>query len=194
LVGAIAAAVIAQQQTRSASKLTAELTAAVNDYGDAIERAATATTAALATKEAEAAMPKLKAIVESGQASATQQLAKLYLADLSRRAGDHPRAEQLFREYAQAATPDDPLLSIALEGVGYALEEQGKVDEALGYFVKMAETPGTSLDDLALKHQGRLHEAKGDKDAALKAYKAIIEQFPESKLRETAEQRIAALE
>lgn len=190
----IASLVIGKQRTRSAASVTSELTSALAAYGDATEpsKVLTSTTPEALKRDAEAAMPKLEAVAKSGQAAG--RLASLYLADLARRSQDHARAEQLFKAYASAASKDDPLAFAALEGAGYALEEQGKLDEALTYFVKMQEVPGKELDDLALKHQARIHELKGDRDAALKAYRSLVEQFPESKLRDFADQRIAALE
>jgi tetratricopeptide (TPR) repeat protein len=188
--------VLYQQRERKASEITSTLSAAIDGYVDAVDPSETMTstdTAAL-KKRAEAAMPSLESIVTENGDHQAAHLARLYLADLARRAGDHARAEQLFKEYAAKSKSDDPLMFVALEGAGYALEEQKKLDDALQYFVKLYELPGKELDDLALKHQARVYEEKGDREAALKTYKQLIEQFPESKLRDFADQRVGALE
>jgi len=137
-------------------------------------------------------MPKFEALIADGDA--TGDIAKLYLADLARRAGDHAKAESLYRDYLKATGPSDPLRLTAQEGLGYALEAQNKLDEALTAFADLAEAQGKSFADLALQHQGRVKEAKGDKAGAIELYKSLLDKFPESKLRDHAEQRVSALQ
>lgn len=188
--------VLGQQRRRADSEVTAALSAAIDGYNDATDPATTMTTTtseALKAK-AEAAMPKLEALVKEHGDHSAGRIARVYLADLSRRAGDHGRAEELFKEYASKVETDDPLMFLAMEGAGYAAEEQKKLDEAMNWFVKLQELPGKAFDDLALKHQARIHELKGDREAALKTYRTLVEQFPESKLRDFADSRIGVLE
>lgn len=193
LIGAL---FFSQRQERQAASVTADLSNAIEGYDEATNPSATmtATTPEAMQKLIGAATPKLETLVKDHGNHGAGRLSRLYLADLARRAGDHPRAEQLFKEYASSTSTDDPLLFFAYEGAGYALEEQKKLDEALQYFVKMQDLPGKELDDLALKHQARVHELKGDREAAIKAYRAILDQFAESKQREFAEYRLSVLE
>ena len=196
VVAGIVVLLLSQQRQRADSEVTAALSAAIESYSEATDPATTMTTTTTEAlqQKAQAAMPKLEAIVKEHGDHSAAKIARVYLGDLARRAGDHARAEQLFKEYAAGVQTDDPLLFLALEGAGYALEEQKKLDEALTWFVKLQELPGKGFDDLALKHQARIHELKGDREAALKAYRTLVEQFPESKLRDFADSRIGVLE
>jgi len=194
VVGAIAAILISQSGERKASARTAELTAAVDAYNDAVDpqKTLTATIASLQEASARAVMPKFEALITEHDAIA--DISKLYLADLSRRAGDTAKAEAQYREYIKATGASDPMRMTAQEGLGYALEAQNKLDEALAAFVELGDVQGKAFADLALKHQARIKEQKGDKPGAIELYRALLDRFPESKLREAAEQRIAALQ
>lgn len=194
LVGGIATVVISRSSQRSASERTLELTAAIDVYNEAVDpsKVLTTTVSAVAIKQAQDAMPKLDALATGKDAVA--ELSRLYLADLARRAQDHAKAESLYRDYLQTASAQDPLRFTALEGLGYALEAQGKQDEALAEFAKLGELHDKAYADLALKHQARVKETKGDKTGAAELYRALLDKHAESKLRDFAEQRLATLE
>ena len=131
-------------------------------------------------------------LLPSGSGAAN--LSRLYAGDLHRRLGDHDKAESMFKAYLDNATDDDIMRFFALEGAGYAAEEQGKNDAALAYFDQLTKLPSGYYKDYGLKHMGRIHELEGDNDKALAAYKRIVEELPESKLRDFADARINALQ
>ncbi len=194
LLGGIGAIVIGRSSERSASERTLALTAAIDVYNDAVDpsKVLTTTVSAVVIKQAQDAMPKLDELANGKDAVA--DLSRLYLADLSRRAQDHAKAESLYRAYLQTSDAKDPLRFTGLEGLGYALEAQGKLDEALAEFVKLGELHDKAYADLALKHQARVKETKGDKTGAAELYRALLDKHAESKLRDFAEQRLASLE
>lgn len=202
VVGVIAAAlligvgltVVGHQKESSASKSTAVLTKAVEAYSEAIDPAktVTSTTPGLAETKAKETLPKFDELVK--QDTGAGALSRLYVADLARRTGDHAKAAELYDAYLKRMPSDDTLRFVALEGLGYALEEQGKLDESLDAFVKLGEVMDKGFQDLALKHQSRIKEAKGDREGAAKALRELIEKHPESKLKDFAEQHLATLE
>lgn len=194
LIAGIAASLLGHQKESSASKATSALTKAVDAYSEAIDptKTVTSTVPGLAEKNAKEALPKFDELLK--QDNAAGALSRLYVADLSRRTGDHARAAQLYEEYLKQAGADDPLRFVALEGQGYALEEQGKLDEALDKFQKLGEVMDKSFGDLSLKHVARIKAQKGDKEGAAKALHELIEKYPESKLKDFAEQRLTSLE
>lgn len=184
---------VSSQGTRTASAETAKLTKALQVYEDAVDpqKTATSSTGAVPAKLTEA----LGELDKLGQGKGpVGTLAKLYAADAARRARDPGKAEALFRGFIAESRDTDALRFAAHEGLGYVLEDQGKLDEANAEFVKLGEVQGRAFADLSLKHQARIAEAKGDKDAAKKFYRELLDKHAESKLRDFAEQRIAALE
>jgi predicted negative regulator of RcsB-dependent stress response len=194
LVGGIVAIVVGQSTERKASARTGELTVAINAYNEAFEpsKVFTSTVPAKLVREAEALMPKFSSLTSASDG--VGELSRLYLADLARRAGDHAKAESLYRDYLKDAPASDPLRFTALEGLGYALEAQGKLDDALTEFAKLGEIQDKAFADLSLKHQGRVKETKGDKPGAAELYKSLLDKHAESKLRDFAEQRLSVLE
>jgi tetratricopeptide (TPR) repeat protein len=188
---------IAQRSSRrSASDVTAKLTQAVDDYREAtdLQKAMTSTVPGALDADMEKALPAFDALIKEHGEAGAGVIARLYAGDLHRRLGQHEKAEALFKEYLDKTKADDPLRFLALEGAGYAAEEQGKTDVALGYFKQITELPSGFYKDYGLKHVARMHELKGDSAAALEAYKKIVSDVPDSKLREFADERIAALE
>lgn len=194
LAGGVISLFVGRSSERSASARTLELSKAIEAYNEAVDpsKTFTATVTAVVVKQAQDAMPKFDGLVSGKDAVA--DLSKLYLADLARRAQDHAKAETLYREYLKAAGPKDPLRFTATEGLGYALEAQGKLDEALAELTKLADIGDKAFADLALTHQARIKEAKGDKAGAAELYRALLDKHAESKYRDLAEQRLATLE
>ena len=73
-------------------------------------------------------------------------------------------------------------------------KEQKNLDDALGYFEQLTQLPKDFYKDYGLKHMARIYELKKDSSKALETYKMLVEQVPDSKLKEIADERIAALE
>jgi tetratricopeptide (TPR) repeat protein len=196
---ALAAAIlfIGERQDRNASVVTMELLEALEPYEDAIEeqqRATATATAAPHEKKLREASEKLGKIVESNADHGAANLARLYKADAERRLGNWDQAKQLYLAYLERAPKDDVLRFLAHEGAGYAAEEQQKYDEAIEHFTKLVELPNKFYEDYAYKHLGRVHELKGDKAKALEHYKKIVDELPDSKIRDFAEERVNALD
>jgi predicted negative regulator of RcsB-dependent stress response len=184
---------VSSQGTRTASAETAKLTKALQVYDEAIDpqKTATSSTGAVPAKLTEA-LGELEKLGQSKGAVGT--LAKLYAADAARRAKDPAKAEAMFRAFIGESRESDALRFLAHEGLGYVLEDQGKLDDAKAEFVKLGQVQGQAFADLSLKHQARIAEAKGDKDTAKSLYRELLDKHAESKLRDFAEQRLANLE
>jgi tetratricopeptide (TPR) repeat protein len=106
----------------------------------------------------------------------------------------YPESEALYKEYVKNAKADDAALFVALEGAGYTLEEQNKLDEALEYFSRIGEGTTAFYKDFGLKHKARILEKKGDKAGAIAALQAIIAIEPPSSIRPFAEERLKSLQ
>ena len=118
-----------------------------------------------------------------------------HLDDAAAQFRRHAHAEPGAFDHGHTVWPHQPseLLFIALEGAGYAAEEQNKLDVALEHFKKLLTLPNGFYKDYGLKHTGRMYELKEDKPKAIEAYKAIVA-IPSSKLHDFAESRLAVLE
>ena len=71
------------------------------------------------------------------------------------------------------------LKSQAMEGLGLALEAAGKVDDAKAQFEKWMNDSAGPTKTLAAYHTARLSQEKGDKEAAVKLYKEVMDTYKE---------------
>ena len=191
----IAGVLFAQSASeRSRSAATELFSEAVSEYRDVtdLQKTLTSTQPESLIEDAKKAMPGFEKVIAGGEGGAN--LARLYAADLERRAGAHDKAEALYKAYLADSDSTDIVRFIALEGAGYAAEEQKNLDDALGYFEKLTQLPKDFYKDYGLKHMARIYELKKDSSKALETYKMLVEQVPDSKLKEFADERIAALE
>jgi tetratricopeptide (TPR) repeat protein len=102
---------------------------------------------------------------------------------------------------------DKSLRFLAQEGLAYAYEAKGDLDQASAAFAKLGDIAAPASDDKAgegaklgfyrdrsLYHQGRIAERKGNPAEATKLYKEVLEKTPQSPLREEITNRLAVLE
>ncbi len=90
---------------------------------------------------------------------------------------------------------DGNLKFIAQEGLGYAYEARGDLDQALAAFTKLAgDGPKGFYTDRSLYHQARIAERKGNPAGAVKLYKEVLEKTPQTALRDEISNRLAVLE
>lgn len=146
---------------------------------------------------------------------AKQEAYENYLAELERSDGGAPvltlmlrAAEQLrvgdadaavasYDAFMAEAGDSHPLFFLALEGKGIALENGGKLEEALAVYERLAGRKGTFYRDLALWHQGRTLEALDRVEDARGVYRTYIEEFPaevSSLAREQVRERLEQLD
>jgi tetratricopeptide (TPR) repeat protein len=86
------------------------------------------------------------------------------------------------------------LAPLALFNAGVAAEEQGKTEEAIGYYSDSlaSEFPSAPRAQFAI---GRLNESLNENSAAIEAYRAVISRWPHDKVWTSfAHNRIIALE
>lgn len=180
--------------SQSAEEHTQALIEALDAYREAVslQNVLTSTIASEHEKRFRDARSKLAAVLADGPPDAVASLARLYDGDLARRLGEHGAAIKGYDQYLGSTGPGDDLVFFALEGKGYALEAQGKADEALSIFRRIEGME--TYADFGLKHVARILLAKGDTDGAKAAFKKIIERDPASLFKDFAEQQLATLE
>jgi tetratricopeptide (TPR) repeat protein len=91
---------------------------------------------------------------------------------------------------------DARLRFLAREGLGYAYEKQGKLQEAQAAFAKLGDDSigGGFYKDRAAYHEARLAELRGNRADAIRIYKEVLEKYPNTSLRDEIANRLAALE
>ncbi len=120
--------------------------------------------------------------------------AALPLAQALLRQGKAAEAAPLLDEYLGAADPADALRPAALEAKGYALEAQGKLDDALAAFDLLAKENKTDfLKGMGLYHRGRVLLLKGDSAGAAKQFADLETQAPNTAAARLAKERSALL-
>jgi hypothetical protein len=100
------------------------------------------------------------------------------------------------------AQADAEVRGRALEGLGFAYELKGNLDDAVKTFRELENTVDVQgFKELGMYHQARCYEAKGDKDKAKELLKALHERInkpgeghPFPYLQELADDRLRALD
>ncbi|MCY1078223.1 tetratricopeptide repeat protein [Archangium lansingense] len=93
--------------------------------------------------------------------------AALPLGKAEYRLGNYDGALAAFGEYTKGAPKNDPLLTSAYEGQGYAHEAKGQLDQALESFKQMEQVnAGEFMQGMGQYHQARILVAQGKKDEA----------------------------
>ncbi len=120
--------------------------------------------------------------------------AALPLAQALLREGKASEAMPLVDEYLGQGDESDPMRPAGYEARGYALEAQGKLDEALASFDDLARNTKTDFyKGMGLYHRGRILALKGDKDAAAKVFSEIEGAAPGTAAARMAKDRLSAL-
>ena len=197
ILGGIGAAkAVTAGSARESSVMTLRLNEAVEAYEGAVnfQTVLTSTRAEAVTEGYRRAKKKFSDFRAEHPGRDAGRLAALYEAELARRLEEHESAVSLYEMYIEGASEGDPLLFVALEGVGYSLEAAGKLDEALAKYVLLAERE-PFIRDYAQKHQARVLETQGQTAAALEIYRELATRDdPPSPLKAFAEGRVRALE
>lgn len=100
------------------------------------------------------------------------------------------------------AAVDSEVRGRALEGIGFAYEMKGKLDDAAKTYKELENTVEVKgFKELAIYHQARVAEAQGDKDKAKGLYKTVytrisdpLAKSPFPYLQEAVEDRLRALD
>lgn len=141
---------------------------------------------ATAKERSEAVLAELDKV----KGSAVAKSARLARAGVLYDLGRYAEAEPLFRAVAEDA--DGLVRDVAAEGVGLALESQGKLDEALKAYQALAARDGL-LKDRAGYDEARVMAAKGDKEGAVKLVKDVLGRIPTGLLHDQLQTQLAQL-
>jgi hypothetical protein len=134
-------------------------------------------------KAAMAALEKVRK-EHGGTTAANTALAEIGFHKL--KAGDAPGAEKDLKDFLAAAAKDHPLRLFATESLGYALETQGKLDDARAAFEKLRDL---GVPERAEFQSARLDLVQGKPDAKSKLEK-VAKDYPKDPVATEASQRL----
>ncbi|HET6148017.1 MAG TPA: tetratricopeptide repeat protein [Polyangia bacterium] len=155
----------------------------------------------------EAALKEVDAFMTANPRNPLRREAELQKAGLLL---DLQRPDEAIPLYSEilGSRLDRNLRFLPQEGLGYAYEAKGDLDQAAAAFAKLGEGDSVQGDskggegagklpfyrDRSLYHQGRIAERKGNPAQAVKLYKEVLEKAPQSPLRDEITNRLAVLE
>ncbi len=117
-------------------------------------------------------------LATQGPGSEADQNAELVRAARLMRTGKQAEAGEVYRKFLGEVSDVHPLRFMAVEGLGLALEAQGKLEDALQQFERLAGEEKAFYRDMALMHQGRVLEALGRGEEAVAVYRKYHAEYP----------------
>ncbi|NVJ06705.1 tetratricopeptide repeat protein [Myxococcus sp. AM001] len=109
------------------------------------------------------------------------------------RLGNYAAAQAAFGEYLKGAPQNDPLRAEALEGQGYALEADGKYEDAIKAFEQMGAAGGPFLPGMGDYHKARMLILLGKKEEAAQVLSKLTTAQPNTAAARQAGERLAVL-
>jgi tetratricopeptide (TPR) repeat protein len=124
------------------------------------------------------------------------KLALYYAGNSYFELGEYEKAAGLFQKYLSKAGSDrgKSFIDLATEGLGYSYESLGKNDEAIAAFEKLITPERKTFRERGLFNSARLYAKSDNKAKALELYKALLTDYPSSRMARDVQQRVAELE
>lgn len=136
---------------------------------------------------------ELQGVVKNHEGTAAAYSAKVLLADKQWQDGQQDDAVATLRAFIESGTKH-PALASAKASLASKLLAQGKQDEAAELFRKITDIPDALyLAPYAWISLGDIESAKGNTEAAAKAYDTVKTEFPDSSFARDAAQRALLL-
>ncbi len=120
--------------------------------------------------------------------------AQYFLGRIDFEQGDYPAAENEFSTYLKDYSVDNALDAASLSGLAAAQEAQGKLDQALETYTKVADKySSVAFAPQALQNVARLAQKLDQPDKAKQALQRIVDNYPESMSVQQARKDLDAL-
>jgi tetratricopeptide (TPR) repeat protein len=149
-------------------------------------------------ERAEGALKELDAFAAAEPHSGLMSEAELQRGELLLMLDRPDQAMAVYDKLLSNGKLDDRLRFLAREGLGYAQERKGNLDQALATFGKLTDDAkavgGSFYADRALYQKARITEMRGNRDEAAKLYHEVLDKTPTTSLRDEIANRLAVLE
>jgi tetratricopeptide (TPR) repeat protein len=145
----------------------------------------------------EAALKELDGSHAADSSSPLHAEAQLVRAGLLLDLDRADEARGLYEQLLTGGKLDNRLHFLAREGLGYAYERKGNLDQAATTFAKLGEDAASIegfYKDRAGYHQARLAELRGNRPEAARLYHEVLDKNPTTSLRDEITGRLALLE
>ncbi len=140
-----------------------------------------------------AALTGLNEVLENHSNSATTSLATYFVGECQRKLGEHDEAVAAFEEYLRTEGPSGTLAPFAIEGIAATLEDKGENDQARQQYLRLTEEPFESQRARGLYHLARMDQKLGKPDAAVRKFKALLKECPDTQYVREIQDRLAML-
>jgi len=107
-------------------------------------------------------------------------IANLYAGHLALENKESATAVDLYSKALKSMNAKDELYPLALIGLGYAEENNGKPEQALARFAEVVDLKGNVAKDLALWEAARLAHASNENQRAKTYVERLLDEFPSS--------------
>ncbi len=119
------------------------------------------------------------------------RLAVIQYASVCYSLKDYDKSISLYKK-AMGLYGNNPLLkNVVLNGLAYAYEGKGDLNDAIATFEKIANDPLSTIRAEALFNLGMLYAKTGKPDKSKKAYQQIVKDFPDSIYHAMAREKVA---
>ena len=174
--------------------LNGKAISAVEDFNSRYETLRPSITEEYSARDAEELVAEIEAFAR-GKSGYAGGKARSIIGSIYSEKKEWPAAEAAWASAAVAAKKTY-LAPLAFFNAGVAAEEQGKAEDAIGYYSSsLAFTEDFSSASRAQFAIGRLRESLHDNDSAIEAYRAVISGWPNDRTwASLARSRIIALE
>jgi hypothetical protein len=147
---------------------------------------------------AEGALKELDAFLAAEPHSSLRPEAQLQRGELLLSLDRAGEAIAVYEPLLASGKLDDRLRFLAHEGLGYAYERKGNLDQAMAAFDKLGDDSkalgGGFYADRALYQKARITEVRGNRDEAARLYHEVLDKTPTTSLRDEITNRLAVLE
>jgi len=134
------------------------------------------------------------ALIEAHPKHDAGNAGRLYLGRACLDMGDLECASQAYQGYLDNTSEDDPLRTVALLGLGAAMEQKPDLAQAFAAYSRIADGRTAFTKDLGLLHTARTLIAQGDKDKARGYLERIETDFPDSPFKGEASTLLETLQ
>lgn len=139
------------------------------------------------------AIEQYQKIIQDYPRTPSASIAPFYLGNAYMDLKDFDSAISSYRAFLEKNPKNDILAGITYQRLGYAYLAKNSPEDARQAFESVERQAGALNRDQADYELGRIHEASGKKDEAIKRYQEIVKRYPDSLFLADAQKRLTAM-
>jgi TolA-binding protein len=139
------------------------------------------------------AVEQFQKIAQEYPRTPSGMLSQLYLGNAYMELKEFDSAIPAYRAFLEMNPKNDILAGSAYQRLGYAYLAKNDIDNARQVFESVERLAGALNRDQVGFELGRIDEAQGKNDAAIKRYQDVVSRYPDSLFLSEAQRRLSAL-